>query len=141
MRLQLGLPREFRSHAQLFHLKDKWSYRRCLQYIKKVDSWALGEGLETISDEDEEAASLLTTSWSREAWRNYYPRGIPVWQDILFDVAELHDGYLEIGYGTEEPGMFERFRAQAKSLNFGTGEHTQTALERLIRDAAAQTLS
>lgn len=90
-RLQLELPASDRQKK--FPLRHYWSMSECVSYFNRVDIAFENRNVdsqnpESDTDEDEAAISRLKTCWSRRAWKEYHPLGIP---PLVASTTEYHD--------------------------------------------------
>lgn len=128
MRLQLGLLPVWRRND--FPPRNRWSMPDCMHYLRRVVIF--GER-HPLTDTEKQATAMLKTCWSREAWRQYYPEGIPPLEldedDIMKFCVEIED---EDPREDDQLEGFEKIREQTKPIDFSTGERTRMAFEKLF---------
>jgi hypothetical protein len=127
MRLQLGLPSHLRKPPRRFLLGVRWSLRDCMYYVRKVGRF---EQRSKLSRVDVQAGAKLKSCWSREAWRDYYPEGIPPLDLALsdFNLTMRERGVVRRMSDGDVLKAFARMGDMVKRIDFGRGEKVRGAL-------------
>lgn len=153
IRLQLGIPREFRE--DLYVLETTFLKETIMDYAERLAEYMNHHPHH--SAEDDAAWQEISSTWNRAAWRAFHPEGIPKIKSVVFPYTENFQEFMEAdepvapcccaecgmpGHcpdcGRWEDEGVRRILCQMDMLNFASGELTRKVFEQLPRVPASK---